>query len=395
MALSLRPLTLCLLAAGSAAHAARIPLAELQLRVRSTPRAPLVCSLRQRRRNRRTAQKIKAVAQRPTPPQPPDAWLPFGELPGADAIFTAVSSPQFELGVAVVVLLSVGGYALDTLPSGSLPPRAGEMLSRFELATSIGFALEYMLRWASRSLRPSYLLKPLMIVDLVSFLPSLLAILQLADAQRAHALAFLRVLRILKLQRYVRDETSFASLKLALGLDGDTADASVGVLSDRTALPLARVVLTLVSLLLVSAGFLYEAESAQIPDYFSALYFALTTLTTIGTIQPQTPAGTLVVSGSVLAGLAVVPFQLSALAEAFATAPARASRDVDELEDEPFAGSESQPQFAAFTDRVRTCKACRACAHRPDASYCYACGAMLPELRPDAPESTYGEDGDL
>lgn len=300
----------------------------------------------------------------PLPPPAADAHLPFGPLPGAEPIRKAMRSPQFELLVACFVLLSVIGYGLGTLPAGALTGAQRELLGRAEDATTGLFALEYLLRWWSRSLRPGYLARPLMVIDLVSILPALLALLGTpAGGAPAHAVggrgswAFLRVLRVLKLQRYVRDEPSFAKLRLALGL------APAGAAARRTDLPLARVVLTLLTLLLITAGFLYEAEP-QVDNYFSALYLSLTTLTTIGTISPQTPAGTLVVSGSVLAGLAIVPLQLSRLADAFAAAPgavAMMGDDDDELE--PAADG--------------TCAACGAGGHRRDANFCYACGTAF------------------
>ena len=60
-----------------------------------------------------------------------------------------------------------------------------------------------------------------------------------------------------------------------------------------------------------------EDVNPQFPDFFTALYFGLTTLTTVGfgDITPITTSGRLVVAASILAGGAVIPFQLSRLAE--------------------------------------------------------------------------------
>jgi hypothetical protein len=65
----------------------------------------------------------------------------------------------------------------------------------------------------------------------------------------------------------------------------------------------------------------YTAEhdvNPNIPDYFTALYFGLTTLTTVGfgDIVPVSWQGRLVVSGSILAGVAVIPAQAAVLVEA-------------------------------------------------------------------------------
>ncbi|KAG8468062.1 hypothetical protein KFE25_007114 [Diacronema lutheri] len=302
------------------------------------------------------------------PAQPPGARLPLGPLPGADNLYVALTTPQFEIAVAALVLVSVVCYALDTLPSNELSPSTELLVSRVEGATAIIFAGEYLLRWWARSLRPSYLTKPLMIIDLLCIVPSLLGMLHVGGGAQGvesgarGSFTFLRVLRVLKLQRYVRDDESFSKLQLALGF--------LPSATRRTDLPLARVVLTLASLVLVTSGFLFEYEP-QLPDYFTALYYALTTLTTIGTVEPETPQGALVVSASVLAGLAVVPLQLSRVAEAF-------------MDSGEGGGASQQPaaagERATRSEALLCCNACGARAHRSDAKYCYACGTALSAL---------------
>ena len=64
----------------------------------------------------------------------------------------------------------------------------------------------------------------------------------------------------------------------------------------------------------ISTGLIYTTEHTDnpaIPDYFTALYFGLTTLTTVGfgDIAPVTTEGKLIVSGDLLAG--VITFSLS------------------------------------------------------------------------------------
>ena len=86
-------------------------------------------------------------------------------------------------------------------------------------------------------------------------------------------------------------------------------------------LQLARVLLSLFTLLSVSSGLIYTTEhgvNPDIPDYFSALYFGLTTLTTVGfgDIAPVTPQGKLVVCASILAGVAIIPAQAASLLDA-------------------------------------------------------------------------------
>jgi voltage-gated potassium channel Kch len=86
-------------------------------------------------------------------------------------------------------------------------------------------------------------------------------------------------------------------------------------------LQLARIVISIYTLLSITAGLIYSAEhvsNPEVPDYFTALYFSLTTLTTVGfgDIHPVTTAGRWVVSGAILIGSAVIPAQAAALVEA-------------------------------------------------------------------------------
>ena len=80
-----------------------------------------------------------------------------------------------------------------------------------------------MLRWYSRSLRPTYILKPLVVVDIISFLPifmesSIFPFVQ-DSAPIASLVAALRLLRVFRLQRFMKDYESF--LVLASGRGGD------------------------------------------------------------------------------------------------------------------------------------------------------------------------------
>ncbi|KAJ1618005.1 hypothetical protein T492DRAFT_469813 [Pavlovales sp. CCMP2436] len=102
------------------------------------------------------------------PPQPEGAFLPFGRLPGSDFLYLLVTTPQFELVVAAIVLISTLAYALETLPTGTLTAPMERLVSKADEATTGLFVVEYFLRWWSRSLRPSYVVKPLMVIDLFS-----------------------------------------------------------------------------------------------------------------------------------------------------------------------------------------------------------------------------------
>ena len=232
-----------------------------------------------------------------------------GELPGAARIGRALSSPSVEVLIATLVFIATSCYTLQTLPQ--LDADQLRVLGTVEDSVSAIFAAEYFARWWSSSLRPGFLVKPLNVIDFLSFAPLLLRIAM--PEGEVSTFAFLRLLRVLRLQRFVADEAEFAKFERALGVP----ESEVRPYQ----LQVARVVTSIFTLLLVSTGLIYEAEHAvnpAIPDYFTALYFGLTTLTTVGfgDIVPVTTEGRLVVCASILAGVAVIPFQLSSLGEA-------------------------------------------------------------------------------
>ena len=115
----------------------------------------------------------------------------------------ALRSPVVELGVACLVLLGCLLFALQTL---QWDQKTAYRLALTEDAISWAFVAEYLTRWYSRNFRPSYVLKIEMIIDLLAFLPLLLRAASITDVK---GLTFLRVLRVLRLQRFFLDAESF------------------------------------------------------------------------------------------------------------------------------------------------------------------------------------------
>ena len=120
-----------------------------------------------------------------------------------------------------------------------------------------------------------------------------------------------------------------------------------------------------------ASGLIYAAESGsntQITDFFDALYFGLTTLTTVGfgDITPVTPVGRLIVSASTVVGIALVPLQLTGLAETL-------------LKETRAREAQQKKPMGYRVDRLaRRCEVCSEKAHRRDARFCFRCGAELP-----------------
>jgi hypothetical protein len=162
-------------------------------------------------------------------------------------------------------------------------------------------------------------------------------------------------------------------------------------------LQLARVAVSIFTLVSVSTGLIYAAEhevNPCIPDYFTALYFGLTTLTTVGfgDISPVTSQGRLVVCATILAGVAIVPAQAASLAEAYLdfqkerlsgkqqkygrrSPPSSSSASGSVVT--AASSADNDVTTSAKGGGARLCVECGAMHHRNDASFCWSCGLRL------------------
>jgi voltage-gated potassium channel len=275
------------------------------------------------------------------------------------AIAEALAAPRYEVFSAGITLLSCALFAVTTLPD--LAPELAAALESGELGLSIFFLVEFVARWYARDLEPKFLVEFLSLVDLVSFLPTFLAFLPIP------ALSFLRLLRVLRLKRLLNDAEAFRAFRASAGLSAKAGDPA----RDEIVLQLARVASSLFALLFVASGLIYSAEhevNDAIPDFFTALYFGLTTLTTVGfgDIVPVTFAGRVIVSGSVLVGIGVIPLQLTTLAETL-------------LRSSPGPAASPRPRGLRLDRLPVQCGNCGEKAHRKDAAFCFRCGVGLPD----------------
>eukprot|EP00562_Extubocellulus_spinifer_P032501 CAMPEP_0178730838 /NCGR_PEP_ID=MMETSP0699-20121125/29731_1 /TAXON_ID=265572 /ORGANISM="Extubocellulus spinifer, Strain CCMP396" /LENGTH=445 /DNA_ID=CAMNT_0020382887 /DNA_START=42 /DNA_END=1376 /DNA_ORIENTATION=+ len=263
-------------------------------------------------------------------------------------LFQWLNQPSVEILSALAVLLSSFLVALDTfedLPSlSALSDILGQPVlsdphvvidDTLQVINSV-FFVDFFVRWyAAGNFKARYLTKPLVTLDIIvvlmplflggllpylaavgiagpdGLLPSIPDALQL-DFSSA-GLQNLLLLRILRLRRILTDINTFSRFEMALGVKPRDVRPYQ--------LQLARVLLSLFTLLSVASGLIYTCEhevNPEIPDYFAALYFGLTTLTTVGfgDIAPVTPQGRLTVCVSILAGVAVIPAQATKLVDA-------------------------------------------------------------------------------
>ena len=240
-------------------------------------------------------------------------------LPGAQMLEDMLAIPLFEVFFAGLVLISSLLVAIGTV--ASVPSDIKHVFANVEDIISFVFVVEFFIRWYSNDLNAGHLLKPFTIIDLlvispniIPYLPTSLAAFIPSVLSSSSGVINLRLFRILRFQRVLIDLETFKQFEIALGIKPTDVRSYQ--------LQLARVLISIFTLLSISTGLIYTAEYKAnpegFPDYFTALYFGLTTLTTVGfgDITPITFQGRLVVMGSILAGVAIIPVQAAALFEA-------------------------------------------------------------------------------
>jgi voltage-gated potassium channel len=213
--------------------------------------------------------------------------------------------------VVGLVLLSTVAFVLSTEPKFS--PAFHRGLGRLETLIGLVFAVEYALRlwsvkeqprYASPWGRLKYALRPIAIIDLFAFFPSIVT-LAVAGSIPLRFFRFVVLFRVMRLGRYGR------SLKFILGVLQDTGRelaVSLGIS---------------VFLLLLGAILLWGAEGDAQPEAFGsvprAMWWAVATLTTVGygDVYPITPLGRVLASVVALVGIGMVALPTGILAGSF------------------------------------------------------------------------------
>jgi len=214
---------------------------------------------------------------------------------------TSTLSRMFDRLITMLILASVVIVFAGTF---DLQPGTRRVLFVLEGIASIVFTIEYVLRIVTADLlyprrgvfasRIKYITSPMAIVDLVSILPFWLPMLLPATMLGIRALRLVRLLRILKLNRY---------------FDAVKAIGEVMVAKKRE---LLGSLFFVVILMLISSLLMYSAEHDAQPEVFrnafSGLWWAVATLTTVGygDIYPVAVPGRLIGAFIAFSGLAAV-----------------------------------------------------------------------------------------
>uniref|UniRef100_A0A6U9QFI1 Potassium channel domain-containing protein n=1 Tax=Zooxanthella nutricula TaxID=1333877 RepID=A0A6U9QFI1_9DINO len=229
-------------------------------------------------------------------------------LPGAVELAETVSAPPAVIAEIALVIATSFLSATSTL---ALPAAIAQAVDVGLDVVQVLWIVNFLVRWYSQDMRATWLLQSEALFDIVSFMPLLLAP-YVDGIEHDVGFAILRVGRLLRVQRFLRDRCFFARLV------GAESPESIKPFS----MQLVRTVSSIATLVFVASEMMYQAEhgvNPQFTDLFTAFYFGLVTVTTVGfgDMAPITPEGRAVVCIAILAGGAVIPFELTRLAEAF------------------------------------------------------------------------------
>ncbi len=237
-----------------------------------------------------------------------------------------------NLGITALVLLSSGIFVAQTY---ALPAELRQILDQLDTVILGVFAIEYLLRFWAAEKKLRYVFSLYSIIDLLAILPFFIGVFNIS---------FLRVFRwfrILRLVRFVSGNTIF------------------GYVTGEDSVILSRILLTLVIIVFVFSGLIYQVEHPTDPEDFGtfldAVYFAVATMTTVGfgDVTPKSQLGRFLTVLMILTGITLIPWQIGDLVK-------RVARTQDQL------------QIA--------CTNCGLAFHAADANFCRNCGTRLPSL---------------
>lgn len=206
----------------------------------------------------------------------------------------------FDLAVQVLVILSIVSFSIETLPA--LPAGWRRVLDVGEVVIVALFTIEYVLRVAVAERKRSFIFSFFGVVDLLAIAPFYLALG--VDLRSIRAFRVLRIFRIFKLARY--------------GAAGRRLRDAVRIAREELIL---FACLAAVILYISAMGIYYferDAQPDQFASIFHSLWWAVTTLTSVGygDVYPVTTGGRVFTSLVLLVGLGVVAVPTGLIASA-------------------------------------------------------------------------------
>jgi len=248
------------------------------------------------------------------------------------------SGKRFDVILIIAIITSVIAVMLDSVESIRLV--YGDVLNFIEWTFTIVFSFEYILRLLSVRRPRLYAVSVLGIIDLISILPSYIA-LYYAGAETFLVFRVLRVLRI------------FRVFKLAEYL-GEANTLMVALKASQKKITIFLYSVFIFVVVFGSVMYLVEGAENGFTSIPRSVYWAIITLTTVGygDIVPQTDIGQMIAAAVMILGYAIIAVPT---------------------------GIYTAELARAFTKGVSnvSCQNCGEEGHDVDAVYCKYCGAEL------------------
>ena len=212
-----------------------------------------------------------------------------------------LASRIFDLMIITLIIINLIMVIIETF---DIPDSVRSIINYVEVISVIIFTTEYLLRlWTADLLYPDtnfilskfrYIFSFMAIIDLLSILPFYLPLIFPIDLRVLRALRIIRLFRLFKINRYT------------------VAFSTIGKVFKRKASQLISSVFVVCILMIISSVLMYNVENQAQPEQFnnafSALWWAVATLTTVGygDIYPVTVLGKLLSAVIALLGIGLV-----------------------------------------------------------------------------------------
>ena len=246
----------------------------------------------------------------------------------------------FDQWLIVAILVSVAVVLVDSVKS--VNAQHGDLFEVLEWGFTALFTVEYIARLVCVRHPWRYATSFFGIVDLLSVLPTYLALL----VPEAHALIDVRILRLLRIFRVMK-LTAYLWEYQSLGR---------ALVASRRKIMVFLLAVLMIVLIMGTLMYIVEGPENGFTSIPTSVYWAITTLTTVGfgDITPKTDLGRLISSIMMLLGWGTLAVPTGIVT------------------------SELTAQRMTRTPTTRTCQECLAEGLAPEAKFCMHCGAGLP-----------------
>ena len=212
-----------------------------------------------------------------------------------------IASRIFDIALIALIILNIVMVITETF---NISDALQTAINYAETVSVIIFSVEYMIRlWTADLLYPKlspiiarirYFFSFMAIIDLLSILPFYIPLLIPIDLRVLRALRILRLFRLFKINRYT------------------DALSTIGKVFKKKASQLISSIIVVTLLMVISSVLMYnienQAQPEQFDNAFSAMWWAVATLTTVGygDIYPVTILGKLLSAVIALLGIGLV-----------------------------------------------------------------------------------------